>query len=203
MTAATADLLAGWRAWRATQSAELVPGVPGAPQAPGTEQNPQKSAIVPGVPAVPSKSEEGCAGRHVKPPTAPTPAGHAWGLTETEKVAALERLAGASPATEQRAEPRPPSDWWQLPYGEARGRAFNEARAMPGFCSCCAGRRWWREADEAPPGRCAACHPPPPGLTVTVTAMRGGTYQPGDPDALRDGLLRGARPHNQAKELSK
>ena len=73
---------------------------------------------------------------------------------------------------------------------------------MPGACQCCAGRRWWREADEAPPGRCMACHPPPPGLAMTVTETRGGTYLPGDPDPLRDGLLRGARDHHQPKERS-
>ncbi len=204
MTAAAAQLLAGWRAWRAAQTAEPVPGVPGAAKEPGTEANPQKSRIVPGVPAVRRENEEGCTERHLEPLVARKPAGHVWGLTETEKAAALARLAGTSSAPEQTAALRQPADWWQLPYGEARGRAFTEARATRGFCSCCAGRRWWREADEAPPGRCAACHPPPPGLTITVTEMRGGIYRPGQtPDPLRDGLLRGARTHTQAKAHSK
>jgi hypothetical protein len=93
----------------------------------------------------------------------------------------------------------PAAEWRELPYGAERGVAFAEARVMPGACPCCAGRRWWREADEAPPGRCMACHPPPPGLAVTVTETRAGTYQPGDPDPLRDGLLRGARDHRNPR----
>jgi hypothetical protein len=193
-----ADLLAGWRAWRAPHAGEPVPGVPGAAKPPGTPPNPQTTANVPGVPGVPGENDEGCAARAGASPTT-APAGNAWGLTEAEKAAALARLAGASPTAEQPAEALPPADWWRLPHGEARGRAFAEARAMPGACQCCAGRRWWREADEAPPGRCMACHPPPPGLAVTVTETRAGTYLPGDPDPLRDGLLRGARDHRNLR----
>ncbi len=199
MTAA-ADLLAGWRAWRAAQSAEIVPGVPGAAKPPGTPPNPQTTANVPGVPAAPGGNDKGCAARAgTSPASAPT--GNAWGLTEAEKTAALARLAGASPATKQPPPPAPAADWRGVPYGAERGRAFAEARAMPGACQCCAGRRWWREADEAPPGRCMACHPPPPGLAVTVTETRAGTYLPGDPNPLRDGLLRGSRNRvHQTKE---
>jgi len=51
-------------------------------------------------------------------------------------------------------------DWRALPFGPERGRAFMEARQAPDACSCCAGRRWWREPGEAAPGRCATCHPP-------------------------------------------
>jgi hypothetical protein len=195
---AAADLLAGWRAWRAAQSAEIVPGVPGAAKSPGTPPKPQTTAIVPGVPGVPDENDEGCAARTGASPTT-APAGNAWGLTEAEKAAALARLAGAAPTAEQPAEALPPADWRRLPHGAERGRAFAEARAMPGACPCCAGRRWWREADEAPPGRCMACHPPPPGLAVTVTETRAGTYLPGDPDPLRDGLLRGARDHRNLR----
>jgi len=114
-----------------------------------------------------------------------------------EDVAAL--LAARKGQAARPAAPPAPAAWWRLPYGEARGRAFAEARAMPGACPCCAGRRWWREADEAPPGRCMACHPPPPGLPLTVTETRAGTYRPGDPEPLRDGLLCGARDHRSPR----
>ena len=60
----------------------------------------------------------------------------------------------------------PAGAWRELPHGAERGVAFSEARTMPGACPCCAGRRWWREADEAPPGRCSTCHPPLPGLAL-------------------------------------
>ncbi len=154
------------------------------------------------LPETPGEAERETVPEPPAPPPAPTQpieGRDAWGLTEGERTAALARLAGASPTAEQPAEALPPADWWRLPHGEARGRAFAEARTMPGACQCCAGRRWWREADEAPPGRCMACHPPPPGLAVTVTETRAGTYQPGDPDPLRDGLLRGARDHRNLR----
>lgn len=62
----------------------------------------------------------------------------------------------------------PAAAWRELPHGAERGVAFSEARTMPGACPCCAGRRWWREADEDPPGRCSTCHPSPPGLARKV-----------------------------------
>jgi hypothetical protein len=63
----------------------------------------------------------------------------------------------------------PAATWRELPYGAERGVAFADARAMLGACPCCAGRQWWREASEAGPRRCMACHPPPPGLTIATT----------------------------------
>lgn len=74
----------------------------------------------------------------------------------------LTEAASCTPAT------TPPANWWRLPCGEERGRAFTEARALPGACPSCAGRRWWREPDEASPGRCATCRPPPPGLAFAA-----------------------------------
>jgi hypothetical protein len=50
--------------------------------------------------------------------------------------------------------------WRDLPFGRERGRAFSDARMEPGACRCCAGRRWWTEAEQPTGWRCAVCHPP-------------------------------------------
>jgi hypothetical protein len=93
---------------------------------------------------------------------------------------------------------QPVEDWRALPFGPDRGEALMAARTALGACFGCAGRRWWRAVGEAPPGRCMTCHPPPPGLAVTVSDARTSTYQPGDPNPLRDGLLLGWRNHRLA-----
>ena len=63
-----------------------------------------------------------------------------------------------------------PADWRDMPFGPRRGAAFRSARMAPGACSCCAGLRWWRGADEAGPEhwRCEICHPPPAGLAIVA-----------------------------------
>lgn len=64
----------------------------------------------------------------------------------------------------------PPADWRDMPFGPRRGAAFRSARMAPGACSCCAGLRQWRGADDAGQEhwRCETCHPPPPGLTIIM-----------------------------------
>ena len=56
--------------------------------------------------------------------------------------------------------PEQSPDWHRLPYGHERGRAFAAARLQRGRCSCCAGSRWWQEAEDPKGWRCAMCHPP-------------------------------------------
>ena len=77
-------------------------------------------------------------------------------------------LAQRSAAQPKATHPPAKADWRSLPYGPARGVAFMAARILPGACPCCAGKRWWRGADEAGPmlWRCETCHPPPPGLAI-------------------------------------
>lgn len=94
----------------------------------------------------------------VEPAAVPSP------LADGREGSGLRDTGSCTPVT------APPADWWRLPYGEERGRAFTEARALPGACPSCAGRKWWREPDEASPGRCATCHPLPPGLAATTIA---------------------------------
>ena len=62
--------------------------------------------------------------------------------------------------------PRPAVPWDAMPYGAERGRAFAVARAEPGACPICAGRRWWQRAEKDEEPTCSTCHPPPPGLAV-------------------------------------
>ena len=63
-----------------------------------------------------------------------------------------------------------PAEWRDMPFGPRRGAAFRSARMATGACSCCAGLRGWRGADEAGPEhwRCEICHPPPAGLAIVV-----------------------------------
>lgn len=77
---------------------------------------------------------------------------------------AIPLTAPLLPATPE--GPRP--EWRALPYGPERGEAMRIARCMPDACRCCAGLQWWwGEGEQAAP-RCLACHPPPPGLVVTI-----------------------------------
>ena len=63
-----------------------------------------------------------------------------------------------------------PAEWRDMPFGPRRGAAFRSARMATGACSCCAGLRWWRGADEAGQEhwRCEICHPPPAGLESVI-----------------------------------
>jgi hypothetical protein len=84
-----------------------------------------------------------------------------------DRLAADQRVAAVvAPA----ATPPPAVDWWHLPYGEERGRAFASARKAKGACPTCAGKRWWSGEGEQAGPRCMSCHPPPPGLRVVSDA---------------------------------
>ena len=62
-------------------------------------------------------------------------------------------------------------DWQRLPYGSERGRALGMARLAPSRCGCCAGSRWWQEAENPKGWRCALCHPPD-GLAADAVSSR-------------------------------